>query len=178
MKLKSVILEEDAMSRAIVRIAHQIIERNEGIQNLCLVGIRTRGVPMAEKLSKAIYAIEGKSVDTGILDITLYRDDITPTANDPVLNNTDIKFDVNNKKIVLVDDVIYTGRTVRSALDALISLGRPAAIQLAVMVDRGHRELPIRPDFVGKNIPTSHSEIVKVNFKEFDGKNNVELYEK
>ena len=178
MKLKSTILEEDAMSRAIVRIAHQIIERNEGTENLCLVGIRTRGVPMADKLAKAIYSIEGKSVDTGILDITLYRDDITPNSEDPVLNNTDIKFDVNNKKIILVDDVIYTGRTVRSAMDALISLGRPAGIQLAVMVDRGHRELPIRPDYVGKNIPTSQSEIVKVNFKEFDGKNNVELYEK
>lgn len=178
MKLKSIILEEDAMSRAIVRIAHQIIERNEGTDNLCLVGIKTRGVPMADKLAKAIYAIEGNKLETGILDITLYRDDITPTADQPVLNNTDIKFDVNNKKIVLVDDVIYTGRTVRSALDALIALGRPSAIQLAVMVDRGHRELPIRPDFVGKNIPTSHTEIVKVNFREFDGKNNVELYEK
>lgn len=178
MKLKSIILEEDAMSRAIVRIAHQIIERNEGTDNLCLVGIKTRGVPMADKLAKAIYAIEGNKLETGILDITLYRDDITPTADQPVLNNTDIKFDVNNKKIVLVDDVIYTGRTVRSALDALIALGRPSAIQLAVMVDRGHRELPIRPDFVGKNIPTSQTEIVKVNFREFDGKNNVELYEK
>lgn len=178
MKLKAVILDENTMSRAIVRIAHQIIERNEGIDNICIVGIKTRGVPLADKLAKAIEAIEGKAVDTGVLDITLYRDDIAPAENDPVLNCTDIKFDINNKKIILADDVIYTGRTVRSAMDALIAIGRPAAIQLAVMVDRGHRELPIRPDFVGKNVPTSHNEIIKVNFKEFDEKNNVELYER
>ena len=178
MKLKAVILDENTMSRAIVRIAHQIIERNETIDNICIVGIKTRGVSLANKLAKAIEAIEGKSVDTGVLDITLYRDDITPAENDPVLNHTDIKFDINNKKVILADDVIYTGRTVRSAMDALIAIGRPAAIQLAVMVDRGHRELPIRPDFVGKNVPTSQNEIIKVNFKEFDEKNNVELYEK
>lgn len=178
MKLKAVILDENTMSRAIVRIAHQIIERNEGVDNICLVGIKTRGIPFADKLAKAIEAIEGKKVDTGILDITLYRDDLSKVNKDPVVNDTDIKFDINDKKVILADDVIYTGRTVRSAMDALVAIGRPSAIQLAVIVDRGHRELPIRPDFVGKNVPTSQTEIISVNFKEFDGKNNVELYEK
>lgn len=178
MKLKAVILDENTMSRAIVRIAHQIIERNEGVDNICLVGIKTRGIPFADKLAKAIEAIEGKKVDTGILDITLYRDDLSKANKDPVVNDTNIKFDINDKKVILADDVIYTGRTVRSAMDALVAIGRPSAIQLAVIVDRGHRELPIRPDFVGKNVPTSQNEIIRVNFKEFDGKNNVELFEK
>ena len=178
MKLKAVILDENTMSRAIVRIAHQIIEKNEGVDNICIVGIKTRGVPLANKLAKAIEAIEGKSVDTGILDITLYRDDITPAENDPVLNHTDIKFDINNKKIILADDVIYTGRTVRAALDAILSNGRASKIQLAVLVDRGHRELPIRADYVGKNVPTSRNEIIKVKLSEIDGCDSVELFEK
>lgn len=177
MNIKATLMDEGTMSRAIIRIAHQIIERNEGVENLCLVGIKTRGVPFAQKLAKAIEAIESKNVQVGTLDITLYRDDIS-LAEDPVVNNTQIDFDINNKKVILTDDVIYTGRTVRSAMDALMAIGRPSAIQLAVIIDRGHRELPIRPDFVGKNVPTSHNEIVKVNFKEFDGKNNVELYDK
>lgn len=178
MKFKSEILDENAMSRAIVRIAHQIIERNVETDDICIVGIKTRGVPFAEKLAKAIFAIEGKKVNVGVLDITLYRDDLSTLSEGPVVNSTDIEFDINNKKVVLADDVIYTGRTVRSAMDALVKIGRPAAIQLAVMVDRGHRELPIRPDFVGKNVPTSQSEVISVNFKEVDGKNNVELYER
>lgn len=178
MKFKSEILDENAMSRAIVRIAHQIIERNVNIDDICLVGIKTRGVPFAEKLSKAIFAIEGKKVNVGLLDITLYRDDLAVSLDAPVVNSTDIVFDINDKKVVLTDDVIYTGRTVRSAMDALVKIGRPAEIQLAVIVDRGHRELPIRPDFVGKNVPTSKNEVISVNFSETDGKNNVELYEK
>ncbi len=178
MNFKSEILDECTMSRAIVRIANQVIEKNSDIDNICLIGIKTRGVPFADKIAKAIYAIEGKKVDVGVLDITLYRDDLDNSTKNPVVNATDINFDINNKKVILTDDVIYTGRTVRSAMDALIAIGRPAAIQLAVVVDRGHRELPIRPDFVGKNVPTSQSEIIRVNFAETDGKNNVELFGK
>lgn len=178
MKFKSELMDENAMSRAVVRIAHEIIERNSGVDDLVLIGIKTRGVPLAKKLEKAILKIEGISVKTGVLDITLYRDDLSLVSENPVVNSTDVPFDVKNKKVVLVDDVIYTGRTVRSALDAIMEMGRPAVIQLAVMVDRGHRELPIRPDFVGKNVPTSHGEVISVNFRETDGKNNVEIYEK
>ncbi|MBR0277306.1 MAG: bifunctional pyr operon transcriptional regulator/uracil phosphoribosyltransferase PyrR [Clostridia bacterium] len=178
MKFKSEILDENVMTRAIVRIAHQVIERNETVDNLCIIGIKTRGVPFASRLASEIKKIEGKTIDVGILDITLYRDDLSLEFDNPVLNSTEINFDVNGKKVVLVDDVIYTGRTVRSAMDEIMEIGRPSVIQLAVMVDRGHRELPIRPDFVGKNVPTSQNEIIKVNFTETDGKNNVELFEK
>ncbi len=178
MKFKSEILDETTMARSITRIAHQIIEKNDNVDNLCIVGIKTRGVPFGKVIAKAIEKIEGKNVNVGTLDITLYRDDLSTVADYPIVNNTEIDFDVNNKVVILVDDVIYTGRTVRSALEAIIKLGRPSAIQLAVMVDRGHRELPIRPDFVGKNVPTSHNELIRVNFAETDGKNNVELFDK
>lgn len=178
MKFKAQIMDEIAVERAITRIAHEIIEKNRGIENLCLIGIKTRGVFIASRLAKAIEKIEGKTVDMGILDISLYRDDLTFSADDPVVNATEIPFSIVNKKVVLVDDVIYTGRTVRAAMDAIMSIGRAARIQLAVLIDRGHRELPIRSDFVGKNIPTSSSEIVAVRFKEYDGETSVKLYQR
>ena len=177
MKLKSVLVDENAFSRTLKRIAHEIIEKNSDLENVCLVGIKTRGVPLAKRISEYIFEIESKKIDVGMLDITLYRDDIDITDN-PIVNETDISFDVTKKNIVLVDDVIYTGRTVRAALDAIMSLGRPSKIQLAVFIDRGHRELPIRADYVGKNIPTSKSELVRVGINECDGKDIIELYEK
>ncbi|MCB9771682.1 MAG: bifunctional pyr operon transcriptional regulator/uracil phosphoribosyltransferase PyrR [Candidatus Omnitrophica bacterium] len=155
-----------------MRIAHEIVEKNKGIDSLCLVGIRTRGAVLAERLSACIKAIEGKTVPVGILDITLYRDDLSMVAQQPVVHETLIDFDISDKKIILVDDVLFTGRTIRAALDALIDLGRPATIQLAVLIDRGHRELPIRADYVGKNIPTSLDENVKVVLSESDSKDD------
>ena len=177
MKLKSVIVDENTFGRTLKRISHEIIEKNSDLENLCLVGIKTRGVPLAKRIAEYIFEIEKKQINVGILDITLYRDDIDASGT-PILNETDISFDVSGKSIVLVDDVIYTGRTVRAALDAVMSFGRPAKIQLAVFVDRGHRELPIRPDYVGKNIPTSRNELVRVGLAECDGKDIIELYEK
>ena len=179
MELKALIFDENALNRAIVRISHQIIEKNENVGDICLIGIHTRGVPLAKRLKNAIYNIENKNDNVGTLDITMHRDDISDFEHtEPVINKSDIKFDVTGKTVVLVDDVIYTGRTVRSALDAVMEYGRPARIQLAVMIDRGHRELPIRADYVGKNVPTSRHEIIKVNLKETDGKDDVVLYEK
>lgn len=148
------------------RIAHEILERNKGSQDVCLVGIRTRGVFLAERLRRAILQIEEVDMPCGILDINLYRDDLASVTQQPVIRETLIDFDVTDKKIVLVDDVLYTGRTIRAAMDALVDLGRPAVIQLAVLVDRGHRELPIRADFVGKNIPTSRTQTVRVSLGE------------
>ena len=165
---KNVIMDADAMRRAIVRISHEVIENNRGVDNVVLVGIRTRGVPLAERLAKSIEAIENVKVATGSLDITLYRDDLSSLAYNPVVHNTEIDFDLNGKTVILVDDVLYTGRTIRAALDALIDMGRPKAIQLAVMVDRGHRELPIRADYVGKNVPTSRKESIEVTLTEMD----------
>ena len=159
---KNTIMDADQMRRAIVRISHEIIEKNEGIDNVVLVGIRTRGVPLAERLAQAIEAIENTKLQTGSLDITLYRDDLSSLAYNPIVHDTEIDFDLNGKTVVLVDDVLYTGRTIRAALDAIIDMGRPKAIQLAVMVDRGHRELPIRADYVGKNVPTSRKESIEV----------------
>lgn len=178
MKLKAQIMDEKSVERAIVRIAHQIIEKNRGTDKLCIIGIKTRGVPIASRLVNAIKAIEGVQVDMGVLDISLYRDDLSDITQDPILNSTDIPFSVINKNIVLVDDVIYTGRTVRAAMDAIMAKGRAATIQLAVLIDRGHRELPIRTDYVGKNIPTSKVEVVAVHLSEYDGDTNVQLYEK
>ncbi len=178
MKLKSEILETSALNRTLVRISHQIIERNDGIDNLCIIGIKTRGVPMAGIISRNIEAIENKKVRTGTLDITLYRDDLQGKTNDPVINKSEIDFDITGMHVVLVDDVLYTGRTARAAMDAITKLGRPATIQLAVLIDRGHRELPIRADYVGKNVPTSKNEIICVHFEETDNIQNVELYEK
>lgn len=176
MQFKSQIMDSSAVMRALKRLSYEIIEKNHGVDNVCIVGIKRRGVPLAEVICENINQTEDTEILNGILDITLYRDDLSRENTEPVINSSDIPFVVTGKKIILVDDVIYTGRTVRAAIDALFSLGRPACIQLAVLVDRGHRELPIRPDYVGKNIPTSASEVVKVCTEEFDGKIGVELY--
>ena len=172
---KNVIMDTDAMRRAIVRIAHEIIERNKGVDNVVLVGIRTRGVPIAERLAAAINEIEKVELPVGMLDITLYRDDLSTLAYNPICHGTEIDFDLNGKTVILVDDVLYTGRTIRCALDAVIDMGRPKAIQLAVLIDRGHRELPIRADFVGKNVPTSSKEVVSVMVKELDNEDKVAI---
>lgn len=176
-KTKARIMDEEQIRRALTRIAHEIIERNKGVENLALVGIRRRGVPLADRLAAKIRQYEEADVDVGILDITLYRDDLDKIKHKPVVLRTDIPFVVDKKKIVLVDDVIYTGRTVRAALDAIIDLGRPKSIQLAVLVDRGHRELPIRADYVGKNLPTSRREDVSVLLLETDGEDRVVIVE-
>lgn len=178
MKIKTEIIDKDGIRRALTRIAHEIIEKNKGTDELVLIGIRTRGVPMAERLKENIKRIENVELPVGILDITLYRDDLSRVAHQPIVHKTEIPFDITGKQVVLVDDVIYTGRTVRAALDALVDLGRPDRIQLAVLVDRGHRELPIRPDFVGKNLPTSNKEVVNVNLQETDGNENILLMER
>ncbi|MBU0547618.1 MAG: bifunctional pyr operon transcriptional regulator/uracil phosphoribosyltransferase PyrR [Candidatus Omnitrophica bacterium] len=178
MKEKAKILDKEAINRAIMRVAHEIIEKNKGTADLCVVGIRTRGVYIAKRLAECIKKIEGKDISAGALDITLYRDDLALASGQPLVRKTEIDFDINDKKLVLVDDVLYTGRTIRAALDALIDFGRPKSIQLAVLVDRGHRELPIRADFVGKNIPTSKQEIVEVHLEEPDGNDEVLIVEK
>jgi pyrimidine operon attenuation protein/uracil phosphoribosyltransferase len=178
MKTKAVILDEKAIGRATTRIANEIIERNKGIDDILLVGIKTRGVPFAERLGRKIHEIEGEKVPVLTLDITLYRDDLTEIYEEPLVKDKEFHDSINDKIIILVDDVIFTGRTVRAALDALIDMGRPRKVQLAVLIDRGHRELPIRPDYVGKNVPTSRSEIVSVNFKEIDGIDQVVINEK
>lgn len=178
MKPKAQLMDEADISRALVRISHEIIEKNHGAENLCLIGIKTRGVPLAQRLAENIRSFTDTDIDVGKLDITLYRDDLTTISKDPVISETDVPFSVEGKTVVLVDDVIFTGRTVRAALDAVIRLGRPSRIQLAVLIDRGHAELPIRPNYVGKNIPTSLSEIVAVRLAEQDGVTNVVIYEK
>lgn len=165
---KNVIMDAEAMRRAIVRIAHEIIEKNKGVGNVILVGIRTRGVPLAQRIAKEIENIENVNVPVGFLDITLYRDDLSTLAYNPIVHGTELDFNISRKVIILVDDVLYTGRTIRAALDALIDMGRPKAIELAVLIDRGHKELPIRADFVGKNVPTAHKEIIDVTLKESD----------
>lgn len=173
MKEKACILDKEAIERSLTRIAHEILEKNKGAQNLCLVGIRTRGAYLAERLRRCIEQIDKKAVPVGILDITLYRDDLTLASAQPVVHKTEINFDITDKNVVLVDDVLFTGRTIRAALDALIDLGRPKTMQLAALVDRGHRELPIRADYVGKNIPTSRHEMVAVRLSEIDGSDEV-----
>ena len=180
MNQKAVVLDEQAIGRALTRIAHQIIEKNKGIDDCILVGIRTRGIYLANRLAAKIEEIEGKAIAVGELDITLYRDDLTKkTENqEPLVKGSDIPVSINNKKVILVDDVLYTGRTVRAGLDALMDLGRPAVIQLAVLVDRGHRELPIRADYVGKNIPTSSDEKIVVELTEVDKVDQVSIFEK
>jgi len=174
---KTVIMDEQAIRRALIRIAHEIIENNKGIEDLVLVGIRTRGVPLAERLAAEIERIEGRCLSVGILDITLYRDDLSTLSYQPVVHQTQIPVDINGKIVVLIDDVLFTGRTVRAALDAVIDLGRPKVIQLAVLVDRGHRELPIRADYVGKNVPTSRKEVVGVQLKPIDQADKVVIKE-
>lgn len=176
MRLKAKLLDEQAVSRALNRIAHEIIERNDGIEDIAIVGIKTRGVPLAKTIAENIMKVENEKVSTGILDISLYRDDVQ-TQNSATINSFDIDFEVEGKIIILVDDVLFTGRTVRAAIDAVMKKGRPKCIQLAVLIDRGHRELPIKADYVGKNVPTSRSEIVSVNVKEKDGEDSVLLYD-
>ena len=177
MKEKAKLMDEKAIGRAITRISHEIIERNKGIEDFVLVGIKTRGVPIANRISKKIEQIEGSKINTGQIDITLYRDDLKTINTDPVVNGSNIDFNINDKIVILVDDVLYTGRTVRSALDAVVDIGRPKAIQLAVLVDRGHRELPIRADYVGKNVPTSKDEIISVKLSEIDEEDSVTIKE-
>ncbi|NLF44730.1 MAG: bifunctional pyr operon transcriptional regulator/uracil phosphoribosyltransferase PyrR [Syntrophomonadaceae bacterium] len=177
MREKHVLMDEMDIKRALTRITHEIIEKNKGVENVAVIGIRRRGGPLADRLAENIEAIEGFKVPVGILDITLYRDDLTTMASQPLVRRTEVNFDINDKVIVLVDDVLYTGRTIRAALDALIDLGRPQSIQLAVLIDRGHRELPIKADFVGKNVPTSRLESVAVLVKEFDDRDAVIIQE-
>jgi len=174
---KAVVMDEKAIKQALRRIAHEIIERNKGIEDVVLVGVRKRGVPLATRLQSYLAEIEGSPLPLGILDITLYRDDLSQREDQPVVHTTDLPFDLNKKHVVVVDDVLYTGRTIRAAMDALIDHGRPATIQLAVLVDRGHRELPIRADYVGKNVPTSRSEQVEVKVQEIDQVDRVDILE-
>ena len=174
---KATILSSDEIRRALTRIAHEIIERNKGAENLAIIGVHTRGIPLAERLASKLSELEGVEVPRGMLDITLYRDDLSEVARQPIIRETQVPFDLANRRVILVDDVLYTGRTVRAALDALIDLGRPEGIQLAVLVDRGHRELPIRADYVGKNLPTAKHEVVKVKLQETDGTDIVELFD-
>ena len=178
MKEKAKILDQEGINRAIMRIAHEIIEKNKDSLNLCIIGIRNRGVYIAQRISASIKQLEGEDVPCGALDITLYRDDLALASGQPLVRKTEIDFDITDKNLILVDDVLYTGRTIRAALDALIDFGRPKSIQLAVLVDRGHRELPIRADFVGKNIPTSKKESVEVYLQEADGRDEVLIAEK
>ena len=169
------VMDADRMSRALTRIAHEILERNHGLDELALVGIRTRGVPIARRLARALKDINGDDVPTGALDITLYRDDLMrhPVGPQPLVRRTEIPFSIDDRKIMLVDDVLYTGRTIRAALDALIDFGRPRVIQLIALVDRGHRELPIKADYVGKNLPTSLKQSVQVRLQEIDGTDEI-----
>ena len=173
--VKASIMDAQAINRAIIRISHEIIEKNKGIQDIVVIGIQRRGVPLAKRIAQCIQEVEGVDIPLGILDITLYRDDLSLLSDVPQINGTDIGFSLTGKKIVLVDDVIFTGRTIRAAIDAIMDCGRPKLIQLAVLVDRGHRELPIRADYVGKNVPTSLDEIINVQIKEVDGEENVLL---
>lgn len=172
---KATVMDEKAIKQALRRIAHEIIESNKGIEDVVLIGVRQRGVPLANRLQAYLYEIEGSAVPLGILDITLYRDDLSQRQDQPIVHTTDVPFDLTEKHVVLVDDVLYTGRTIRAAMDALIDLGRPATIQLAVLIDRGHRELPIRADYVGKNVPTARSELVEVKVREIDQDDRVDI---
>ncbi len=174
---KAIIMDSQAIKRALTRVAHEIVERNKGVSDVILVGIRTRGVPLAQRVAEEIKRIEGVELPVGILDITLYRDDLSTLAYQPIVHETLIPFSINDKKVVLIDDVLFTGRTVRAALDAIMDIGRPSAIQLAVLIDRGHRELPIRADYVGKNVPTSSKEIVSVQLTSIDETEQVVIKE-
>ncbi|EGK13212.1 bifunctional pyr operon transcriptional regulator/uracil phosphoribosyltransferase PyrR [Kroppenstedtia eburnea] len=173
MTFQKTILDEAAIRRALTRIAHEILERNKGVEECVLVGIRTRGIHLARRLAERIHRIEGEQVPVGELDITLYRDDLTEKTEQPEVRDSDLPVEIHGKTVILVDDVLYTGRTVRAAMDAVIDRGRPRMIQLAVLVDRGHRELPIRADYVGKNVPTSKNEIVHVAVSEHDQQEHV-----
>jgi pyrimidine operon attenuation protein/uracil phosphoribosyltransferase len=174
---KTVLMDAAGIRRALTRIAHEIVEKNKGVENIVLVGIRTRGVPIAERLADEIEQIEGRKPPIGVLDITLYRDDLSTLSYQPIVHPTKMPVDITDKTIVLADDVLYTGRTIRAALDALIDMGRPKIIQLAVLIDRGHRELPIRADYVGKNVPTAAREVVSVQLESVDGAEKVVIRE-
>jgi pyrimidine operon attenuation protein/uracil phosphoribosyltransferase len=178
LKEKSNIMDKQAVEKALTRIAHEIVENVKPLKEIAIIGIKNRGAYIGQRLAEGIAKISGERPPVGALDITLYRDDLTQVAEQPVVHATEIDFDIEGKTVVLTDDVLYTGRTIRCALDALIDFGRPAKIQLAVLVDRGHRELPIRADYVGKNVPTSDRELVEVRLEEADGKDEVVLCEK
>jgi len=177
MKIKSKIADKEGLDRIITRIAHEILEKNKGSKNLVLIGMRTRGEFLARRLRDKLLSIEGIELPLGVLDVTLYRDDFRTRIKQPQVSVSDITFDVNEKDVILVDDVLYTGRTVRSALNAIMDLGRPRSIQLCILVDRGHRELPIRADYVGKNIPTSQNEEIRLKVEEVDGEDAIYLIE-
>ena len=176
-RIKAKLMDDDAIRRALYRLSHEITEKNKGVDDLVLIGIRTRGVPLAQRLAALIKKNEGVDLPVGVLDITFYRDDLSLISQQPVVHKTEIPIRLTGKKVVLVDDVLFTGRTVRAAMDAVMDLGRPRLIQLAVLVDRGHRELPIRADFIGKNAPTSQRETVSVKLKETDGEDRVVIEE-
>jgi pyrimidine operon attenuation protein / uracil phosphoribosyltransferase len=178
MSPSSRIIDSQGIERSLTRLAHEILERNKGAETLAIIGIRTRGEFLARRLAKKITSIEARDIPVGVLDITLYRDDVRLNLTQPILKGTDILFDINGRNVILVDDVLFTGRTIRAALDCLIDLGRPATIQLAVLLDRGHRELPIKADFVGRNLPTAREEEVQVHLAECDGEDAVLLHRK
>jgi pyrimidine operon attenuation protein/uracil phosphoribosyltransferase len=177
MNFKSNLLDEMAIKRAIARISHEIVEKNKGVEDIVLIGIKRRGMPLAERISENIRSFEDAKVPVGSVDITFYRDDLEQSYEMPMIKDAAIDVQIKGKKVILVDDVIFTGRTVRAAIDAVFSNGRPQSIQLAVLIDRGHRELPIRADYVGKNIPTSRQELIQVELMETDGNEAVKLYE-
>lgn len=178
MKFKSQLLDDKALNRSLIRVAHEIVERNKGIDNVVLVGIKRRGIPIAKRISKLIGDFEGVSVPVATVDITLYRDDLSKVNDIPIVKDKELEINVQNKVVVLVDDVLFTGRTARAAMDAVMAAGRPKMVQLLVVVDRGHRELPIRADYVGKNIPTSQNEVIQVEVQEIDGIDGVKIFEK
>jgi len=175
MQVKSTIMDKAQIERTIHRIAHEIIEQNKGLEKIRLVGIRSRGVPLAERISAYLRKIENAEIPVGIIDITLYRDDLSTISHQPVIKGSSIDFEMEDAIVILTDDVLYTGRTVRAAIDALLDFGRPRQIQLGVLIDRGHRELPIKADYVGKNVPTSGDEVIKVSFEETDGEDSVKI---
>ncbi|OOM09223.1 bifunctional pyr operon transcriptional regulator/uracil phosphoribosyltransferase PyrR [Clostridium saccharobutylicum] len=177
MILKAGLLDEKAINRTLIRISHEIIERNKGVDDIVLIGVKTRGYPLAQRIAEYIKSIEGREVPVGHVDITLYRDDLSIAHDTPEVKNSNLGVEINNKKVVIVDDVLYTCRTVRAAIDAIIDVDRPIVIQLAVLIDRGHKELPIRADYVGKNIPTSKSEVIAVKLKEIDDEDSVKIYD-
>ncbi|MEW8956800.1 bifunctional pyr operon transcriptional regulator/uracil phosphoribosyltransferase PyrR [Clostridium sp.] len=178
MKLKASLLDKDSVRRSLVRVSHEIIEKNKGTEDIVFVGIKRRGYPIANRIAENIKKFEDVEIPVGQVDITLYRDDLDNVSDLPTVNSKEIGVCVQGKKVILIDDVLYTGRTVRAAIDAIMDSGRPSSIQLAVLIDRGHRELPIRADYVGKNIPTSKEEIVSVEILEIDGEDSVKIYEK
>lgn len=176
MELKATLLDDKAINRTLIRISHEIIERNKGIEDVVLIGVKTRGCPLANRIAEYIKSIEGVDVPVGSVDISLYRDDLTEENDMPEVKSCELDIDVKNKKVIIVDDVLYTCRTIRAAIDAIIDVARPNVIQLAVLIDRGHKELPIRADYVGKNIPTSKNELIAVELKEVDDNDCVKIY--